>query len=75
MTGYVEVAPKVGEEITELPLEEDDTLLLSTLTSQFPHSIGLKYKTESNSYRQQWRSNTNGLWTHYLLPTGHRAPS
>lgn len=35
----------------ELPLEDDFTMDLATLTSQFPNAIGLKYKAESGAWR------------------------
>lgn len=35
----------------ELPLEEDSTLLLSTLTAQFPRATSLKYNSESGCMR------------------------
>lgn len=41
---YIQVAEDENEDAIELPLEEDNTMLLSTLTSQFPGSSGLKYK-------------------------------
>lgn len=51
MSGYVKVAEEEGEEPIELPLEDDSTLLLSTLTAQFPGTSGLKFRTESNTFR------------------------
>ncbi|XP_065215918.1 TAR DNA-binding protein 43-like [Planococcus citri] len=48
---YLKVAEDEGEEPIELPLEEDGTLLLSTLTAQFPGTSGLKFRTESNTFR------------------------
>ena len=35
----------------ELPLEDDNTLDMATLTSQFPNAIGLKFKAESGAWR------------------------
>jgi len=35
----------------ELPLEEDMTMDMATLTSQYPNAIGLKYKAESGAWR------------------------
>lgn len=43
-TEYVQVAEEECEEPIELPLEDDGTLLLSTLTGQFPGASGLKYR-------------------------------
>ena len=40
------------QDVIELPLEEDSTLLLSTLQAQFPHVTGLKYANpESGAWR------------------------
>lgn len=41
---YLQVAEEEGEEPIELPTEEDGTLLLSTLSGQFPGASGLKYR-------------------------------
>ncbi|XP_022904976.1 TAR DNA-binding protein 43-like isoform X1 [Onthophagus taurus] len=41
---YLQVAEDEGEEPIELPTEDDGTLLLSTLSAQFPGSCGLKYR-------------------------------
>lgn len=38
-------------EPVEIPSEEDDTLLLSTVTAQFPGASGLKFKTPSGTTR------------------------
>ena len=52
MSRYIQVAENEGEEPMEVPLEEDGTLLLSTLNAQFPGSCGLKYRNpESGSMR------------------------
>lgn len=49
---YVQVAEEEGEETIELPIEEDGTLLLSTLQAQFPGTSGLKYRNSvSNAIR------------------------
>lgn len=49
---YVQVAEEEGEETIELPIEEDGTLLLSTLQAQFPGTSGLKYRNNlSNAIR------------------------
>lgn len=44
---FVIVTDNDADEAIELPLEPDRTLLLSTLTSQFPGASGLKYKNLS----------------------------
>lgn len=44
MSTYLQVAEDEGEEPIELPSEDDGTLLLSTLSAQFPGTCGLKYR-------------------------------
>lgn len=44
MIQYVRVAEDVDEEPMEVPSEEDGTLLLTTLSAQFPGACGLKYR-------------------------------
>ncbi len=56
MTAYARIAPseedtKNSSEVTELPLEDDNTLLLSTVCATFANAIGLKYRHESGSLR------------------------
>lgn len=46
---YVQVAEEEGEETIELPMEDDGTLLLSTLQAQFPGTSGLKYRNPLNN--------------------------
>lgn len=41
---YVQVAEEEGDETIELPIEDDGTLLLSTLQAQFVGTSGLKYR-------------------------------
>lgn len=41
---YLQVAEDEGEEPIELPTEDDGTLLLSTLSAQFPGACGLRYR-------------------------------
>ena len=50
---YVHVTEDEDEPPIELPLEqEDNSLLLSTLTSNFPEACGLKFKNvESGTFR------------------------
>ena len=47
---YIQVSEDNGPPV-EIPLEEDKTLLLSTLTTQFPRATGLKYNSESGCMR------------------------
>ena len=42
---FITVVENEGEEMVELPLEEDKTLSLGTLQGQFPGSSGLKYRS------------------------------
>ena len=52
MTQYIQVTDDENEEPIELPSEEDNTLLLSTLTGQFPNACGLKYRNpQSGNFR------------------------
>jgi hypothetical protein len=44
MNQYIKVVADDGEEPLELPTEEDGTILLTTLSAQFPGSCGLKYR-------------------------------
>jgi len=37
--------------VMELPKEEDGSLLLSTVTGQFPDAVGLKYRSASGAWR------------------------
>jgi len=48
---YIKIADAEDSEFMEFPKEEDGTLLLSTIQTQFPNSIGLKYKGSSGAYR------------------------
>ena len=47
---YIQVSEDNGPPV-EIPLEDDKTLLLSTLTAQFPRATGLKYISESGCMR------------------------
>jgi len=50
---YVQVAEmEDSEEVTELPAETDDTILLTTLQAQFPIAVGLKYRSPTG---KAWR--------------------
>uniref|UniRef100_A0A0B7A069 TAR DNA-binding protein 43 n=1 Tax=Arion vulgaris TaxID=1028688 RepID=A0A0B7A069_9EUPU len=44
MSLYIHVAENEGDEPMEIPSEEDGTLLLTTLSAQFPGACGLKYR-------------------------------
>jgi len=52
MSGFIRVSEDEGEEVIEIPVETDDSLLLSTLVAQFPGACGLKYRhPESKALR------------------------
>ncbi|XP_076451965.1 TAR DNA-binding protein 43-like isoform X1 [Babylonia areolata] len=44
MIQYIKAVADDGDEPMELPIEEDGTILLTTLSAQFPGSCGLKYR-------------------------------
>ncbi|KAH9490002.1 hypothetical protein Btru_036231 [Bulinus truncatus] len=44
MSQYIHVAENEGNEPMEIPSEDDGTLLLTTLSAQFPGACGLKYR-------------------------------
>ena len=44
MSQYIHVAENEGDEPMEVPSEDDGTLLLTTLSAQFPGACGLKYR-------------------------------
>ncbi|XP_065567367.1 myosin heavy chain 95F-like isoform X2 [Artemia franciscana] len=46
----------------ELPLEDDDSLLLTTLTSQFPDAIGLTFYCESSQGTRGLKVSEGKLW-------------
>jgi len=48
---YIRVSAHEGDEFLEFPKEGDNTVLLSTLQSQFPNAIGLKYRGSSGAWR------------------------
>lgn len=48
MTQYLQVSEDENDEPIEIPSEEDGTLLLSTLSAQFPGACGLKYRNPSS---------------------------
>ena len=45
---FIQVAEEFSDEPIELPVEDDGTLLLSTLQGQFPGACGLKYRNPEN---------------------------
>ena len=52
MSSFIRVVEKEGsEQVMELPVENNGTMLLTTIQAQFPRAIGLKYKSESGAWR------------------------
>lgn len=51
MSSYIKISSEFGEEECEVPLEDDGTLLLTTLQSIFPLATGLKFRGPTNCYR------------------------
>ncbi|KFB52252.1 AGAP003497-PA-like protein [Anopheles sinensis] len=60
-TGTVLVTEEEGEEAVEIPLEDDGTLLLSTLQAQFYGACGLKYRNPENKAIRGVRLSDNKL--------------
>ncbi|CAH0388568.1 unnamed protein product [Bemisia tabaci] len=48
---FVKIATSENDDLMELPTEEDNTILLSTLTTYFPGACSLKYKSVSGTTR------------------------
>jgi len=48
---FVKICYREGSEFMEFPIEQDGTLLLSTVQAQFPDAIGLKYRGSSGAWR------------------------
>uniref|UniRef100_A0A182M4U6 TAR DNA-binding protein 43 n=1 Tax=Anopheles culicifacies TaxID=139723 RepID=A0A182M4U6_9DIPT len=59
--GTVLVVEEEGDEAVEIPLEEDGTLLLSTLQAQFYGACGLKYRNPDNKAIRGVRLSDNKL--------------
>lgn len=51
MAQFIQVCEDVSEEPIEIPSEDDGTLLLTTLSAQYPAACGLKYKSETGAFR------------------------
>ena len=52
MNQFILVADDENEEPIELPIEEDGTVLLSTVVAQFAGASGLRYRNpETNAWR------------------------
>lgn len=63
MSQYIQVVETETEEPTEIPSEEDGSLLLSTLSAQFPGACGLKYRNPDTGNFRGVRLNEG-----YLFP-------
>lgn len=49
---YVRVCESADtDEIVELPTENNGTMLLSTITAQYPDAIGLRFKSDTGMWR------------------------
>jgi len=48
---FIKVIEKEDSDFMEFPKEEDGTVLLRTIQTQFPSAIGLKYKGSSGAWR------------------------
>ena len=62
MSQYIQVCEDDNSEPIEVPTEMDGTLLLSTLSAQFPGSCGLKYRNESTCAVRGIRLNDGHLY-------------
>ncbi|KAL3317370.1 hypothetical protein Ciccas_003981 [Cichlidogyrus casuarinus] len=51
MVNYLVIYESEEEEPIEVPLEDDNSMLLRTITNLFPNCIGLKYKAETGLLR------------------------
>ncbi|BFZ06764.1 hypothetical protein BsWGS_09803 [Bradybaena similaris] len=52
MAQYIQVVEDESDEPVEVPVENDGTLLITTLSAQFPNACGLKYRNpESGAFR------------------------
>lgn len=64
MTVWLQVAKEVdgaASDVVEVPLEDDNTLLLSSLTSQFARAQGLRYRNEANGVHRAVRCSGDKL--------------
>ncbi|KAF6016914.1 hypothetical protein EB796_024782 [Bugula neritina] len=72
-TQYIQVVEEEFDDAIELPVESDGTLLITTLSAQFPGATGLKYRNESTG---NWRGvrvvdgklqAPDGIWSETLV--------
>lgn len=70
---YIQIAEVEGDESIEVPLEEDGTLLVTTLTAQFPTASGLKYRNPTSNTMRGLRmadgriNAPDGGWGDYVI--------
>ena len=62
MSEWVAVVSDEGEEPIEIPTESDGTMLLSTLSAQFPKVTGLKFRNPENNLLRGVRCHDNTLF-------------
>jgi len=62
MSEWVAVVQEEGDEPIEIPTESDGTILLSSLTAQFPGVIGLKFRNPETSTLRGVRCADNALY-------------
>lgn len=54
---FIQISEEEGDEPIEVPTEDDNSLLLSTLQAQFPGACGLKYRNVETKTIRGVRSN------------------
>lgn len=62
MSEWVAVVAEEGDEPIEVPTEADGTLLLTSITAQFPGTIGLKFRNPATNAMRGCRSSENVLF-------------
>jgi hypothetical protein len=86
MTEWVAVVQEEGDEPIEIPTEADGTMLLTSVTAQFPGVTGLKFRNPSTGVLRGIRCHDNILYppsdegwgnTSYICtrPAGSVAPT
>ena len=62
MSEWIAVVSEEGEEPIEIPTESDGTMLLSTLSAQFPKVTGLKFRNPESNLLRGVRCHDNTLF-------------
>ena len=83
MSEWVAVVQEEGDEPIEIPTESDGTILLTSLTAQFPGSTGLKFRNpETNTLRgvrcsenQLFPPHEDGWSSHTYICTRPKIPA